>query len=96
MMKCRPEIAAAAIKLSQHMENPAELHYKAVLGILEFLSATIDHGIYYWRQEPRMDLPDAPLPTTHHDNYLVDDNTPNTEHNLYGYVDSDWGSDSSH
>jgi hypothetical protein len=26
MMKCRPEIAASSIKLSQYMENPAELH----------------------------------------------------------------------
>ena len=81
MMKCRPEIAAAAIKLSQ------SIHYKATLGILEFLSQTIDDGIYYWRREPRMDLPDMPLPTIHPDNYSFEDNTPITEHNLYGYVD---------
>mmetsp|Transcript_10383 Transcript_10383/g.14952 ORF Transcript_10383/g.14952 Transcript_10383/m.14952 type:complete len:1434 (-) Transcript_10383:2326-6627(-) len=96
MMKCRPEIAAAGIKLSQYMENPAELHYKAVLGILDFLSQTIDDGIYYWRRQPRDDLPEAPLPTIHPDNYYFDDNTPLTEHDLYGYVDSDWGSDSVH
>mmetsp|Transcript_29198 Transcript_29198/g.41778 ORF Transcript_29198/g.41778 Transcript_29198/m.41778 type:complete len:582 (+) Transcript_29198:2850-4595(+) len=96
MMKCRPEIAAAAIKLSQYMENPAEIHYKATLGILEFLSTTIDDGIYYWRREPCMDLPERPLPVVHQDNYYFEDNTPNTDHHLYGYVDSDWGTDSVH
>jgi hypothetical protein len=78
------------------MENPAEIHYNAVLSILAFLSKTVDDGIYYWRRNPRMDLPEAPLPTIYPDNYLIDDNTPMTEHNLYGYVDSDWGSDSTH
>jgi len=96
MMKCRPEIAAAAIKLSQYMDNPADIHYKALLGLLHFLSTTIDDGIYYWRRKPRMDLPEAPMPTIAPDNYYLDDNTPNTDHHLYGYVDSDWGTDSVH
>jgi len=95
MMKCRPEIGAAAIKLSQYMENPAEIHYKALLGLLQYLSTTIDDGIYYWRRHPRMDLSDEPLPSTHQDNYMFDDNTP-TESDLYGYVDSDWATDSIH
>jgi hypothetical protein len=96
MMKCRPEIAAAGIKLSQYMENPAEIHYKALLGILQYLSPTIDDGIYYWRRQPRNDLPEAPMPIICSDNYLIDNNTPITEHNLYVYVDSDWGTDTVH
>jgi hypothetical protein len=52
-------------------------------------------GIYYWRKEPRMDLPDVSIPAIHPDNYLLDDHTPNNEM-LYGYVDSDWGSDTIH
>jgi dUTP pyrophosphatase len=95
MMKCRPEIAPHAIKLSQYMENPAEAHYQALLDILGFLANTIDDGIYYWRTSPRMDLPPHPLPSLHPDNYMMQDNTPNNK-DLYGYVDSDWGSDSNH
>jgi len=30
MMKCRPEIAPHAIKLSQYMENPGAEHYKNI------------------------------------------------------------------
>lgn len=93
MMKCHPEISASTIKLSQYMENPAELHFNPVLSIMDFLSRTIHDGIYYWHHEP---LPEVPLPTTYPDNDLIDSNTPLTEHNLYGYVDSDWGSDSTH
>lgn len=52
MMKCRPEIAPHAIKLSQYMENPAELNYQALRDILGFLAKTVDDGIYYWRKEP--------------------------------------------
>jgi hypothetical protein len=95
MMKCRPDIAPHAIKLSQYMENPAEQHYQAVRDIIAFLAATIEDGIYYWRKQPRMDLPDAPLPTLHADNYFFDDKNPD-KNKLYGYVDSDWGSDSNH
>jgi len=95
MMKCRPEIAPHAIKLSQYMENPAEAHYQALRDILAFLANTIDDGIYYWRTTPRMDLPALPLPSLHPDNYMMQEMTPNIE-DLYGYVDSDWGSDSNH
>ncbi len=84
-MKCRPEIAAAGIKLSQYMENPAEIHYKALLGVLAYLSTTINEGIYYWRRQQRLDLPEGPMPMVHSDNYQHDDNTPN-ESDLYGYV----------
>ena len=88
MMKCRPEIAPHAIKLSQYMENLAELHYQALRDILGYLANTIDEGIYYWRPQPRMDLPAARLPSLHPDNYLMPEKSE-TSGNLYGYVDSD-------
>jgi len=96
MMKCRPEIAPHAIKLSQYMENPAEKHYQALRDILGYLANTLDEGIYYWRPQPRMDLPAAPLPSLHPDNYLMPEKMDNSPCYLHGYVDSDWGSDSSH
>ena len=95
MMKCRPEIAPHGIKLSQYMENPAREHYQAIRDLLSYLSKTIDDGIYYWRKKPRMDLPVGALPDTHHDNYLMPDNTPNDDA-LYAYTDSDWATDSVH
>ncbi len=94
MMKCRPEIAPHAIKLSQYMESPAEVHYQALRDILSYLGNTLDEGIYYWRTQPRMDLPATPLPSLHPDNYLIAEKSVSGL--LHGYVDSDWGSDSSH
>jgi hypothetical protein len=52
MMKCRPEIAPHAIKLSQYMENPAKQHYEALRDILAFLAHTVNDGIYYWWKTP--------------------------------------------
>jgi hypothetical protein len=95
MMKCCPDIAPHAIKLSQYMENPAAIHYSALRDLVAYLEATIDVGIFYWRKEPRMDLPEGPLPSIHDGNYMMEDKTP-SEDKLYGYVDSDWGSDSNH
>jgi hypothetical protein len=95
MMKCRPEIAPHAIKLSQYMENPAESHYQALRDILSYLANTIHDGIYYWRPSPRQDLPTMSMPPLHPDNYLMPENTHDGS-TLYGYVDSDWGSDTNH
>jgi hypothetical protein len=93
-MKCRPEIAPHAIKLSQYMENPAEVHYQALRDILGYLAKTANEGIYYWRTTPRMDLPAAQLPSLHPDNYVMSEKPSYS--NLHGFVDSDWGTDSSH
>jgi len=95
MMKCRPEIAPHAIKLSQYMENPATEHYQAIRELVAYLAATIEDGIYYWRKTPVMELPIGPMPQLHNDNYVMPDNTP-AEEALYGYVDSDWGADTRH
>ena len=47
MMKCRPDIAFHATKLSQYMENPAEAHYEALRQLCNYLAHTITDGIYY-------------------------------------------------
>jgi len=92
MMKCRPDIAYDATKLSQYMENPAEEHYTALRQICIYLSHTIDHGIFYWRKTPREDLPTLPQTTLHHENYVMQINP--TDHSyLTGYVDADWATD---
>ena len=94
-MKCRPEIINHAIKLSQYLENPAEEHYHALRDLVAYLAATIEDGIYYWRKQPVMELPEGPMPKTKSDNYDLP--TQQIDHRtLYGYVDSDWGSDSTH
>jgi hypothetical protein len=95
MMKCRPDIAFHATKLSQYMENPAEEHYTALRQLCNYLAHTIDDGIYYWRTNPRLDLPQAPHPTPYHDNYTMEIN-PADHDNLVGYVDADWASDTKH
>ncbi|XP_039053201.1 uncharacterized mitochondrial protein AtMg00810-like [Hibiscus syriacus] len=43
----RPDIAYAINKVSQYMNNPCEVHWKAVKRILCYLCGTIDHGLYY-------------------------------------------------
>ncbi len=96
MMKCRPDIAFHATKLSQYMDNPAEEHYHALRHLCKYLSDTIYDGIYYWRDKPRMDLPDAPLPKSYHDNYTLEVNPADNIHQLYGYVDADWATDTKH
>jgi hypothetical protein len=95
-IKCRPDIAVHIAKLSQYMENPAEAHYIALRQVCSYLAATINEGIYYWRQNPREDLPDAPLLTTSQDNYTQTTSSSNEHQPFFGYVDSDWATDTSH
>ncbi len=71
MMKCRLDIAFHITKLSQYMDNPVEIHYTALTKILKYIVVTPDHGIYYWRDNPRLDLPIHPLPVCNHDNYDI-------------------------
>ena len=95
MMKCRPDIAFHATKLSQYWENPTEAHYEALWQLCNYLAHTITDGIYYWRQKPRTDLPSHPYPTIHHNNYTMTTN-PTDHSNLVGYVDADWATDTKH
>jgi hypothetical protein len=96
--KARPEISPAAIKLSQYIDNPAREHYTAIFEIIQYLAATLDEGIYYWRQAPVHALPEGPLPHLHSDNHeLPPDLLTSHPHNsIFAFADSDWGSDKIH
>lgn len=62
MVTCRPDVSTTTVLCSQHSACPAEIHYHAVRHAIKYLYVTRDDGIYFWRQEPRMDLPEHPLP----------------------------------
>ena len=49
MVTCRPDISYALIKLSQYSAHPAAIHYKAANELINYLAATKDDGIHYWR-----------------------------------------------
>jgi hypothetical protein len=67
----------------------------ALRDLVGYLATTIEDGIYYWRKTPVMELPEGPMPHIHADNYNVP--SPDMDNiTLYGYVDSDWGSDATH
>ena len=62
LVTCRPDISFAAIKLSQYSANPAKIHYSALKDVYLYLKATEKEGIYFWRKQPRTDLPIGPTP----------------------------------
>ncbi len=90
MVKCRPDISTHTILLSQYSNNPAEIHYNALKSIAQYLAATINDGIYYWRRAPHPNLPAAPLPIPRADNYTLKEQRGTNSDALIGYVDSDW------
>jgi hypothetical protein len=96
MTKCRPDVAFHITKLSQYMDNPAEEHYLALRQLCRYLAATITDGIYYWRMQPRPDLPALEHPTTVPDTHILEINSDQATSALYGYVDADWASDTTH
>ncbi len=63
------------------MNNPAEIHYKALKDIICYLVATAEEGIHYWRTQPHPTLPFKPIPNTHPDNYEIKKNEVPTVHN---------------
>ncbi len=91
MIKCRPDISFHITKLSQFMANPAEAHYQALRQIASYLANTLDHGIYYWRDKPRQDLPQGPQPSTFPEPYHFKEDPTQSDNFLTAYADSDWG-----
>ena len=94
---CRIDISIAVITLSQHSNNPAQIHYEAVKHIFLYLNATKTEGLTYWRTEPRMDLPYAPDPSTISDAAVLRKFEP--QHNaleIVGACDATWASDRLH
>ena len=85
------------IKLSQFSTNPAKIHYETVISIFQYLHATRDKGITYWRSEPHPQLPQHEFPTYQTTNYTTTETTEIDEsHTLHGAVDSDWADDMTH
>jgi hypothetical protein len=94
MTTCRPDLCQAVVKLAQHSAAPAEVHYCGVKSVFRYLAATMDEGIFFWRTEPCMDLPDEPLPkiySTPHDIKMAGRPTDEALV-LSGSMDSGWGS----
>jgi hypothetical protein len=99
MTLCRIDIAPAIIKLSQYSTQPAKCHYQALKNLMVYLHlhATRLDGLYYWRPEPNMDLPDVPLPKTISSHAQLKDNQDFTQPTkLDGASNSTWATDRRH
>jgi hypothetical protein len=96
MTVCRLDIATAVIKLSQYSANPTKAHYQAAKQVFVYLYATRERGLYYWRQQPMLELPVGPEPqlTTPPEKLQPYPQADATK--LEGYVDTTWGADRAH
>jgi hypothetical protein len=92
MSTCRPDVSQPVIKVAQGSACPAEAHYLGVRSIFRYLAATMDDGIYFWRTEAVMSLPEDPMPpiaSTPHDIRLA--HRPHEQPSiLNGFMDSAW------
>ena len=100
LVTCRPDISFACIKLSQYSAKPASIHFEAVKRIYQYLHATKEDGISFWRDEPRPDLPIGPLPVVQPDNNYCLSTVTELQQTastlLHSAVDSDHAGDQSH
>ena len=100
LVTCRPDISFAAIKLSQYSANPAKIHYSALKDVFRYLKATEKEGIYFWRKQPRANLPIGPTPIckndSNYDNTTIIQRQQNYAHILAAGVDSDHAGDVKH
>ena len=94
MVTCRPDISYPLIKLSQYSTVPSELHFEAAQQLIDYLSATKDDGIYYWRQQPNIHLPYHPNQPPRDINHIIPIEAHPTR--AVTFVDSDWGGDRKH
>jgi hypothetical protein len=62
MTTCHPDIAFTSVKLSQSNSAPAEQHYHGLKHAIRYVYITRNDGIYFWRTQPRPELPEGPLP----------------------------------
>ena len=93
MTTCHPDLSQAVVKCSQASAAPTETHYNAIKSIFQYLAATSNDGIYFWRTAPRMDLPEDDLPTIHStpQDIRMQGRPKEEPLNLCGYMDSSWG-----
>jgi hypothetical protein len=93
MSTCRPDLLCqSVIKVAQHSAAPAKVHYAAVKSIFRYLATTMDDGIIFWCNEPRLDLSDDPLPkiSSKPHNIKMANCPSETADVLGGYMDSGW------
>jgi hypothetical protein len=94
MVTCRPDISTTVVRCAQHSACPAEQHFHAVRHAIKYLYVTRSDGIYFWRKEPLMHLPEHPIPdvdTKLHGQIPTDVSRPQHDPlNAHAYVDSDW------
>ena len=95
MVTCRPDISFAVLKLTQHNNHPARIHYESALDVYRYLKATKQEGIQYERTTYDKTLPDIKPDVAQKEEYNVDNNPAAIPSNLtFGYVDSDWAANS--
>lgn len=92
MVTCRPDISFPVIKLAKFANQPGEIHYNALKGVLRYLRSTVDQGLYYWRQTSCYQdvLSLLPPPTLFH---VQNPHLKQDEKYLLGFMDADWGTD---
>ena len=92
MTTCLPDIAFTSLKLSQSYNAPAEHHYHGLKHAIQYLYATRNDGLYFWRTQSRPELPEGTLPTINSNPQdLLLDNRPEYDANMaVAYKDSDW------
>ena len=98
MVTCRPDITFPVVKLSQYSTHPAPCNFTAVKNIFRYLFATKNEGITHWPLTVHPSLPDmySPKIYTSVSEQAPISNSHETPSLLFGYVDSDWGSDTTH
>ena len=92
MVTCRPDISFPIIKLAKFSNQPGEIHYLALKGVLRYLRATIKEGLHYWRKKTAFPdlLPLANQPTLSRIQHPHLDQNPNY---VLGFTDADWAHD---
>ena len=92
MTTCRPDLAFSSVKLSQSNSCPHEIHYHGLKHALKFLYNSKDDGLYFWRTQPRPELPEGPLPpiNSNRQDILLDGRPQFDATTAHAYADSDW------
>ena len=90
----------AFMKLAQYSTKPQQIHFEAIKQVYRYLQATKEEGIYFWRKQPQLNLPEHPLPTTkqdtNYDEYNIETCHGYSANVLHGAVDSDFAGDTTH
>ena len=90
IVTCRPDISNAVIKLTQFNTNPAKCHYQAAIRVYQYLNATKNRGLTFWRTQPNNHLPSKTHEGTQPEEYNFQTTTEHNEAKPYVLVDSDW------